>query len=456
MGPRGIAVLDVGSTNTKLLLFDAGLRVVAEEKAASARRDGPPYAALDPETTLALAARVLPAFDRVLPVDAVVPCTHGSALALLGADGVPVLPLMAYWAEPPADLRESYRREAPPAAEVACPLNPMALTLGLQLHWQAAAFPEAFGRVAAILPYAQYLAHRLGGRPVSEVTALGAQTQLWAVGANLFSSLARARGWDRLFAPMVPAWEAVGRVPGLTGEGRILAGLHDSNANWLRYLAAGTAGFTLLSTGSWIIGFDDRTEVAALDPARDTAANTDVFGRPVASARFFGGVEFATLAEGAPAAAAGLPALARLIGRGTMALPSFTDSGGPLPGTGGRGRIAGPPPEGAEERASLAALYCALMTAELLDALGSAGRIVIDGPFAANPVYAACLAALRVPQPVATSRLTDGTAAGAAVLALMGPGGALPRCPLDLAPVAPAAVPGLAAHAAAWRALARG
>ena len=31
--PRGIAVLDVGSTNTKLLLFDAGLRLVAEEKA---------------------------------------------------------------------------------------------------------------------------------------------------------------------------------------------------------------------------------------------------------------------------------------------------------------------------------------------------------------------------------------------------------------------------------------
>jgi sugar (pentulose or hexulose) kinase len=449
--PRGIAVLDVGTTNTKLLLFDAALNLVAEEKAPSARREGAPYTRLDPEATLELARRVLPEFDRILPVDVIVPSTHGSGLALLGEDGQPALPLMAYWALPPEPVRAAYRAIEPPFAEVCCPLNPMALTLGLQLFWQETAFPDAFARVRHVLPLAQYYAHRLGGRMASEVTALGAQTQLWEVRANRFSSLARGRGWDRLFAPMARAWERVGTVPGLRGRGGIAAGVHDSNANWLRYLADGRPGLTLLSTGTWIIGFDSGTDVATLDPARDTASNTDVFGRPVASGRFLGGGEIATVAQGAPAEAASLEAVARLIAQGSFAFPSFSDSGGPLPGTGGQGRLAGPLPQDAGERASLGALYCALMTSELLDAIRSRGSIVIDGPFAANPVFAAILAAIRAPQPVAVSRLTDGTAAGAAVLGLMPPAGTLPRIPLELAPVTPPALPGLAAYRARWQ-----
>ncbi|HEU0221361.1 MAG TPA: hypothetical protein VFR34_03995 [Paracoccaceae bacterium] len=452
--PRGIAVLDVGATHTKLLLFDAALNLLAEEKIASAERPGPPYTALDPEPALALAARRLPEFDRLLSVDAIVPSTHGSALALLDAEGRPALPIMAYWAEPPGAVRAAYRVLAPPFAEVCCPLNPMALTLGLQLFWQETAFPEPFARTRTILPLAQYLAHRLGGRLASEVTGLGAQTQLWDVRANRLSSIARTRAWDRLFAPMARAWERLGRHPGLTGRGGIAAGIHDSNANWLRYLAAGRPGLTLLSTGSWIIGFEGATDVFALDPARDTASNTDIFGRPVASGRFYGGVEFAVLAGGAPPEAATPQALARLVARGTLALPSFSDSGGPMPGTGGRGRILGPPPENAGERSALAALYCALMTAELLDAIGSRGEIVVDGPFALNPLFAATLAALLAPQPVATSRLAEGTAAGAAILGLMGEDGTLPRIGLALGPVAPAALPGLAAYQARWRSLA--
>ena len=79
------------------------------------------------------------------------------------------------------------------------------------------------------------------------MTALGAQSQLWDVAHNRFSSLVRGRGWDRLFAPPARAWEPVGALaPAFRGQGtefrgagRVLAGVHDSNANYLRYLAAG-------------------------------------------------------------------------------------------------------------------------------------------------------------------------------------------------------------------------
>ena len=133
-----------------------------------------------------------------------------------------------------------------------------------------------------------------------------------------------------------------------------------------------------------------------------------------------------------------------------MALPSFTDSGGPVPGTALKGRVVGPFGEGREARASLASLYCALMVSESLDAIHSRGNIIVDGPFSQNNAFLAVLAALRAGQAVYASEARDGTAAGAACLALM-PDGLLPHIDVPLRQIAPAAIPGLKAHQATWR-----
>ncbi|MDW6024160.1 carbohydrate kinase [Mesorhizobium sp. BAC0120] len=441
MRPRGTLVLDIGSTNTKLMLFDGDGRPLRERRAESRHLAGPPYRSLDPEPALAILAETLPEFDRTLPVDAIVPCAHGSALALLDGAGELALPVMDYLAEPPPGIVDAYRRIAPPFSEVFCPLNPMALTLGLQLFWQETAFPEAFAQVRTILPWGQYFAFRLTGRAVAGYTELGAQTQLVDVTANGCSSLSRERGWDRLLAPQAPPFETVGtlkpefRISQLSGRAEVKAGIHDSNANYLRYLAAGLGSFTLLSTGTWIIIFDTRSDFRHLDPARDTATNIDAFGRPVACSRFMGGHEIAAIEAGAPQAAATSADLANLVRRRTFALPSFTDSGGPMPGTGGKGRIIGPQPRTAGERAALGALYCALMTDQSLDAVGSESEIVIDGPFGENALFCAALAGLRAPQRVFRSDLRDGTAAGAALVAHMSGKHDLPRLKVDLAPV---------------------
>jgi sugar (pentulose or hexulose) kinase len=161
--PRGTLVLDIGSTNTKLVLFAGDGRPLRERRAESRHVPGPPYPSLDPEPALKLLEASLPEFDAALPVDVIVPCAHGSALALLDEAGALALPVMDYLAEPPAEVVAAYRRIAPPFSEVFSPLNPMALTLGLQLFWQQTAFPEAFARVRTILPWGQYFAYRLTG-----------------------------------------------------------------------------------------------------------------------------------------------------------------------------------------------------------------------------------------------------------------------------------------------------
>jgi sugar (pentulose or hexulose) kinase len=276
------------------------------------------------------------------------------------------------------------------------------------------------------------------------------------VGKAKLSSLVENQGWAPLFPRFAKAWETVGvldqkfRGEGFRGEGRVLAGVHDSTGNYVRYLAGGLGEFTLLSSGTWIISFDPQTPFQALDKRRDTNTNTDVFGRRVACSRFFGGKEFEVLSDHAPAEAASFEAVQRMIAQGTLAFPSFSKSAGPMPGTEGYGRITGPEPTTLEERASLAALYCALMCDQQLNAVHSSSQIVVDGPFAQNPMFLAILAALRPKQRVLASDLRDGTTAGAALLAQIGDDGKLPHIAIRLREIAPPKLKGLKLYAETW------
>ena len=76
--------------------------------------------------------------------------------------------------------------------------------------------------------------------------------------------------------------------------------------------------------------------------------------------------------------------------------------------------------------------------------------MIVDGPFAQNPIYLAILAALRPQQPLYASQLRDGTTAGVAIVALMRETGTIPSRALDLDRIAAAPVAGLAAYAAEW------
>jgi sugar (pentulose or hexulose) kinase len=457
--PRGIAVVDVGFTNTKIALFSASGELLAERKGPSRHVPGPPYLHIDPEPMVALCRSALPELDQMLPIDVIVPTAHGAAMACLDDTGGLALPVMDYTSAPPEEIVADYRKIMPGFEEAFCPLLPLAITHGLQLYWQMRLWPEDFAKARTLLPWIQYVGFRLSGVASTEISSMSCQTHLMDTRRATPSRMARELGWDRLFPPMRKAWEEIGRLKAefrgasFRGEGRVTAGVHDSTANFMRYVCAGLDRFTLVSTGTWSISFDPSTHVSVLDPARDTNTNTDVLGRNVCCSRFFGGKEFEAVAGGAPAEAGDLACVAELVARGTFAVPSFTPTGGPVPGSESRGYIEGSAPEGARERASLAALYCALMVSEQLDAIASKDDIIVDGPFSQNQVLLAVLAALRPRQKVKASALRDGTTAGAAAIALIAEG-TLPTIGLTLSDVEPAAIPGLEAYHAAWRSMA--
>ena len=223
----------------------------------------------------------------------------------------------------------------------------------------------------------------------------------------------------------------------------VLCGIHDSSASFLQI--AHLEPVVLLSTGTWIIGFDTETELSSLDQYCDQVANVRPDGRPIASARFMGGEEFALLAGDHAEVQPRLGAVEKLIKDGTMALPSFTDSGGPMPETGGRGAVIGPAPATAVSQVSLATLYTAQMTAYLLKGLGTTKRVVVDGVFAENDIFMRVLANLLDDREIFAIQGSAGSSRGAASLAL---NSAHPR--IGLKAIAPAVLRGLGAYWTQW------
>ena len=361
--PAAIAVLDVGRTNVKLLAITPDGAILSSRQAPNAVHTGAPYPHCDTEHLWRWMTAALADLGERFAILAIVPTSYGSTAALVGNAEL-VLPMLDYEADPPAGIAAAYAEIAPWFEECFCPIDPAGRTLGRQLFWQSRLFPEDFARARWILPFAQYWAWGLSGVPASEATSLGAQTQLWRPREREFSSLVRRQGWLDRFPPLRNAWDVLGplqfeiaRKTGLPVETPVLCGIHDGSANYARYLAAGREEFALISTGTWLITWNPSLPLDDLDPLRDMVSNTDLLGRPVASARFMGGREYALIAAlGAAAPSLAVADVQALIAQGTMALPSFTRSGGPFPGTGGKGRISGPRPRSARERAALACL----------------------------------------------------------------------------------------------------
>ena len=77
--PRGIAVVDIGATNSKVVLFDAGLREIARRKTETVHHDGPPYRHIDAPHIVEFAIGAIGELDRVLPVDVIVVSACGSS-----------------------------------------------------------------------------------------------------------------------------------------------------------------------------------------------------------------------------------------------------------------------------------------------------------------------------------------------------------------------------------------
>ena len=451
---KTIAVVDIGKTNAKVVLVDGkSFREVSARTMANGVSDAAPYPHFDTAKLWAFILESLGALNRERPIDAISITTHGATAALVGEDGELVLPVLDYEYDGPQALAEAYRKVRPPFAESGTPVMPMGLNAGLQIYWQSKRFPEAFAKARHILMYAQYWSFRLSGIAASEVTSLGCHADLWEPRSGRFSSLVAGQGWAGLMPPVRKAGDALGPIlpeiaaaTGLRPDVPVFCGIHDSNASLLPYVLTREAPYAVVSTGTWVVVMAIGARPVVLDEARDTLINVNALGDPVPSSRFMGGRAFSTLGGRSgdlPAAA-----IASVLERGAMLLPSMPEESGPYPGKKARWTVSREALSEDEAQAVIA-FHLALMTSTCLDLIGAEGPVIVEGPFAANRAFLKMLNVATGRKVLAGGSAT-GTSIGAACLAAgRAPEPALVGIVEDLPP-------GAADYAARWRALADG
>jgi sugar (pentulose or hexulose) kinase len=443
-----IAVLDVGKTNAKIALVDPALG----QEVWSARRpnevvegaDGRELDVVAIEAWLLDALRQAPQLERVA---AIVPIAHGAAAVLVDHDDA-VLAAPDY-EDPRFDsVAGEYAPLRDPWSLTYSPHLPNGLNLGQQLYYLQTRRSALFERSAHILTYPQYWSWRLSGVMSTEVTSLGTHTDLWRPHEQAYSQLARKQGWARRMPSMRIASDTLGKIrpgvaaaTGLPPDCEVACGIHDSNASYLRFLMdREREAFTVVSSGTWTIVMANRGDLRRLREERDMLANVNAFGAPVATARYMGGREYEIIAGGAEEPT--VDAVIEVISQGAIALPSFSSAG---PYAGRAGSIEGDESLVGTQRTALATLYSALMTAQLIESLGAAGEIFVDGPLARNPLFARLLGACVPVGTVRTYPEGGGTRVAAHLAGLRSPeAGALMS-------VVPLRLPGLLEYQANWR-----
>jgi sugar (pentulose or hexulose) kinase len=420
-----IAVIDIGKTNAKLALVDRETQAVIQLRttANTVVRRGPyPHYDVDRLWTWLLEGFRL--FAALHEIEAISVTTHGACFALLAGDRL-ALPVLDYEHTALESIHAEYAAARGPFSETLSPDLPNGLNAGRQLYWQARMFPAEYARADALLPYPQYWVWRLTGAKAAETTSIGCHTDMWNPREVRFSHLAEREGWDRLVPPLARPWDTVGTIlpavaeaTGLPESCRVVTGIHDSNASLLPHLLADAKPFAVLSSGTWMIVLAPGGKLDGLDAERDCLANVDAFGSAVPSARFMAGREYEILAGSAIATD---EAVARVLSDRTMALPTFAPGTGPFGGRAGRWVRGGSPVDPAtlapEVRAAAASVYAALVTDTCLTLAGADGPVIVEGPYAHNPVFLGTLAAL-VGRPVKARPGATGTTEGAALLAL--------------------------------------
>ncbi|MBL4837091.1 MAG: hypothetical protein JKY34_05890 [Kordiimonadaceae bacterium] len=423
-----ILIFDIGKTTIKLHVLDEAFNSVHSLQTPNQVDHTGPYPHFDTDKTWNWLLDAIKEAAALYPISALTITTHGAAAALINRRAVTdtlglVLPVIDYEFSGFESTRENYVKMRPDFCETYSPLLPGGLNIGQQLYWQQQQFPEEFARATDILMYPQYWAWRLTGDLCSEVTSLGCHTDLWNPTKGDFSSLVQTMKWQDLFPSLTPAWTrlrcvkpALRERTGLAATCHVHAGIHDSNASFLRYrLREPDKPFTVVSTGTWTILLAAGVALDRLDESRDMLANVDAQGKPVACARFMGGREFGLICHATGSTIDqefNEDDLQNIIDSNSMALPDFGEHSGPFGGR--KSEIIGNAQN--FKGTALASLYSALMIDYQLDMLHARGDIYMEGAFIQNQYLCAVLNQLRPGQNVYLSLDKTGTVKGSACL----------------------------------------
>jgi len=291
-----IAVIDVGKTNKKILVFDPDYRVLYEDSVFIPEitdEDGFPCEDIGALNDFLRAAPGRVRSDERISLKAMNFSGYGASLVHIGRGGSVKGPLYNYlkpfkdeWRNHFEAKYGSIRRVS---EETASP-DLGSLNSGMQLY-RLASFNEAFRReVSYSLHLPQYLSWFFSGRAVTEITSVGCHTMLWDFNKGKYHSWVESEQLNDFFAPFHFAERPV--TSDVEEHGLIFGtGLHDSSASLIPYLKMGGEKFVVLSTGTWTICLNpfNIDPLTSAELEKDCLSYLTPYRDPVKASRFFSG-----------------------------------------------------------------------------------------------------------------------------------------------------------------------
>jgi sugar (pentulose or hexulose) kinase len=288
------AILDIGKTNKKILLFDETYRMVfehAERMEETVDEDGYPC-----EDLIALRDSVMVMMDQVFQlsqyeVKAINFTTYGASFVYLDDSGNPLTHLYNYLKPYPEALQHAlYNAYGGEKEFLRVTSSPSlgSLNSGLQVLRLKKEQPAIFNQVAHALHLPQYISFLFTGLKRTDITSVGCHTQLWDFTQMAYHHWVEKEGLMPVLAPMEKSDHAT-KIKWGSHEVWAGVGLHDSSSALIPYLVSFKEPFVLISTGTWSISLNPFDDILLTDQElqRDCLCYLQYTGRPVKAARYF-------------------------------------------------------------------------------------------------------------------------------------------------------------------------
>lgn len=402
-------VLDIGKTNVKLTFVDSFNNKTIKffkTKQKNIYRHG--IKILNSNSIFEWALKKITYIGRKHNLDKFVCTAHGTSIALISYDDKELLACTDY--EYKFDkLFNNYKKIAPKFSESFSPFLENGLNIGQQIYYLYKRKQKLIKKTKYILNYPQYIVWKLTSSFSSEISYVGCHTHLWDFKRNKLSSFVKKIKLEKKFPQIRKAWDTIGRKQIGESNLKIINGIHDSNASYLYFKNSDIKNFTLVSTGTWYIIFNQKTPLKNLNPSLDMLANIDVFGKPVPTMRFMGGREYDHL-MGVFKISNKTRAIKNFSFHDYLIYPSYASGGGfsinkiniSFYERLNKGQIY-----------YLICLYISFVINFCLNQMKSSNTIILDGPITKNITIMKILSSLRKKQIVLKNKREIGTTLGA-------------------------------------------
>lgn len=402
-------VLDIGKTNVKLTFVDSINNKTIKfftTKQKNIYRHG--IKILNSNSIFEWALKKITYIGRKHNLDKFVCTAHGTSIALISYDDKELLACTDY--EYKFDkLFNNYKKIAPKFNESFSPFLENGLNIGQQIYYLYKRKQKLIKETKYILNYPQYIVWKLTSGFSSEISYVGCHTHLWDFKRNKLSSFVKKIKLEKKFPKIRKAWDTIGQRKIGESNLKIINGIHDSNASYLYFKNSDIKNFTLVSTGTWYIIFNQKTPLKNLNPSLDMLANIDVFGKPVPTMRFMGGREYDHL-MGVFKISNKTRAIKNFSFHDYLIYPSYASGGGFSINKINIGFYEG---LNKGQIYYLICLYISFVINFCLNQMKSSNTIILDGPITKNITIMKILSSLRKKQIVLKNKREIGTTLGA-------------------------------------------